>query len=78
MVLSHGTRLGQYEILSLIGAGGLGEVYRARDPRLNRDFAIKVSSEKLSKGQNRDTGRDACKYDAHFFFPKWWFSVYRP
>ncbi len=37
-----GTRLGPYEILALIGAGGMGEVYRARDTGLNRDVAVKV------------------------------------
>ena len=37
-----GTRLGPYEIVAPIGAGGMGEVYRARDPRLKRDVAIKV------------------------------------
>src|SRR6202163_2372760 len=42
MPLSTGDRLGPYEILAPIGAGGMGEVYRARDPRLNRDIAIKV------------------------------------
>ena len=42
MALQPGTRLGGYEILGLIGAGGMGEVYRARDPRLARDVAIKV------------------------------------
>ena len=42
MPLSAGTRLGPYEIVALIGAGGMGDVYRASDPRLGRDVAIKV------------------------------------
>ncbi len=42
MTLPAGSRLGPYEILAPLGAGGMGEVYRARDPRLNRDVAIKV------------------------------------
>src|ERR1700676_3637441 len=41
MPLSAGDKLGPYEILASIGAGGMGQVYRARDPRLNRDVAIK-------------------------------------
>ena len=45
MSLSSGSRLGAYEVLSAIGAGGMGEVYRARDSRLNRDVALKVLPE---------------------------------
>ena len=42
MPLTSGTKLGPYEILAPIGAGGMGEVYRARDTKLDRDVAIKV------------------------------------
>jgi serine/threonine protein kinase len=44
LTLSAGARLGPYEIVALIGAGGMGEVYKARDTRLDRTVAIKVPS----------------------------------
>ena len=47
--LTAGTRLGPYEIVALLGVGGMGEVYRAKDTRLRREAAIKVSSEKFSE-----------------------------
>src|SRR5213083_2090287 len=53
MTLSSGIRLGPYEILSPIGAGGMGEVYRAKDPRLGRDVAIKVLPASLSQDADR-------------------------
>jgi Tol biopolymer transport system component len=48
-MISAGTRLGPYEIVGPLGAGGMGEVYRARDARLNRDVAIKVLPERVSQ-----------------------------
>jgi eukaryotic-like serine/threonine-protein kinase len=48
-ILAPGTRLGPYHVETLLGAGGMGEVYRARDPRLGRDIAIKVLNEKTSE-----------------------------
>ena len=47
MILEPGTRLGPYEIFSLIGAGGMGEVYKARDTRLDRIVAIKILSTRI-------------------------------
>ena len=54
MSLSAGTHLGPYEILALIGAGGMGEVYRARDTRLNREVAIKVSAQQFTERFERE------------------------
>jgi serine/threonine protein kinase len=49
MTLSPGFKLGPYEIMESIGAGGMGEVYRARDARLARDVAVKVLPASLSR-----------------------------
>src|SRR5260370_35435444 len=54
MTLSIGDNLGPYEILAPIGKGGRGEVYRARDKRLNREVAIKVSAERFSERFERE------------------------
>ena len=53
MTLAAGSRLGPYEILGQIGAGGMGEVYRAKDPRLGRDVAIKVLPASFSPDADR-------------------------
>ena len=53
MNLTSGTKLGPYEIVSLLGAGGMGEVYRARDSRLKRDVAIKILPEGLARDADR-------------------------
>src|SRR5713226_5273966 len=53
MALTSGTKIGPYEIQSPLGAGGMGEVYRARDTRLGRDVAIKVLPEAVAKDADR-------------------------
>jgi serine/threonine protein kinase len=53
MALTAGTKLGPYEIVGLLGAGGMGEVYRAKDTRLERTVAIKILPEALSSDSDR-------------------------
>ena len=54
MQLATGEKLGPYEIIALIGTGGMGEVYRARDSRLNREVAVKVSKDRFSDRFERE------------------------
>src|SRR6202035_1515134 len=54
MPLSVGDKLGPYEILALIGAGGMGEVYRARDARVGREVAVKISNENFTERFDRE------------------------
>src|ERR1700690_4324105 len=53
MTLSSGTKLGPYEIVAPLGAGGMGEVYRARDPKLGREVALKVIPQAFSHDEQR-------------------------
>ncbi len=53
MALSPGTRLGPYEIVGAIGEGGMGEVYRARDTKLDRDVALKILPESFASDPDR-------------------------
>lgn len=53
MALTPGTRLGAYEVTALIGEGGMGQVYRARDTKLNRDVALKVLPDLVASDTER-------------------------
>ena len=70
MPLSPGTRLGPYEVLGPLGAGGMGEVYRAKDTRLDRSVAIKVLPSHLPSPSS-STGRRRPGSEA-------WYTVLRP
>ena len=56
MALTPGTRIGSYEVVALIGEGGMGEVYRATDTNLGRDVAIKVLPDTFSQDSERLAG----------------------
>ena len=53
MTLASGTRLGPYEVLATLGAGGMGEVYRARDTKLGREVAIKILPADFAQDRDR-------------------------
>ena len=56
MALAPSTRLGAYEIVNQIGAGGMGEVYRAHDPKLKRDVALKILPAQTASDPERRAG----------------------
>src|SRR4029450_8632093 len=53
MALAPGTRIGPYEVVSFIGAGGMGEVYRARDSKLDRQVALKILADTFANDTDR-------------------------
>ena len=56
MALTLGTRLGVYEVIASIGAGGMGQVYLAHDPKLNRDVALKILPDLFASDRGRKIG----------------------
>lgn len=77
MPLCAGDRLGPYEILARIGEGGMGEVYRASDTRLNRDVAIKVSKEQFSERFAREAQAIAARFRCLNYCNANW-NLYQP
>jgi len=65
MPISAGTKLGPYEIMASIGAGGMGDIYRAHDPRLGRDVAIKVSAQQFTDRFEREARAIAALNHSH-------------
>jgi len=61
MLLTPGTRLGPYELLAPLGAGGMGEVYRARDTRLGRNVAVKVPQQRLAASDDLRARFRSCR-----------------
>ena len=68
MELKPGDKLGPYEIVSAIGKGGMGEVWRARDPQLGRDVALKVSAQQFTDRFEREARAIAALNQVHLRF----------
>jgi eukaryotic-like serine/threonine-protein kinase len=64
MALAPGTRVGPYEILSSLGAGGMGEVYRARDSKLQREVAIKILPDTFAEDPDPSAGSGPARAQA--------------